>query len=725
VSTEVHDQGVRVAIQDDRWPRIARRIVWSIVALDVVMLVLIVVSAPIAAKYSSSYGGGVTNFLFPFSLVASMGLGALIAIRRPHHPVGWLLLASATAFMVDQGLIQNFVIYAIHVRNRSIPGGDLVGSIESMMWVPGIAPIAIFLPLVFPTGTLLSRRWRLVLWIAIVAMISAFVGNGLSPTADTTSYIAGVRPVLLPEPFSAITGALSVAIIVLPLCAIAGIIALVVRYRRGTADERHQIKWMLAASAFYAFGFAGSLVPGMLGHNIPILQDVGVLGLVLVPVAAAIAVLKYRLYDIDVVISRTLVYGALAAFITAVYVGIVVGVGTLVGSGGQPNLVLSIVATAIVAVAFQPVREQLQRVANRLVYGKRATPYEVLSQFSERVAETYGAEEALPKMARVLAEGTGAERALVWLRAGTLLRPAAAWPESGGAAQEPVRVLGDNMPDLPGDEAVPVQHQGELLGGLTVTKRSGESLTPIERKLLDDLAHQAGLVLKNVGLTAELLARLEDLRASRQRLVAAQDEERRRLERNLHDGAQQNLVAIKVKLGLAEMLAAKDPARAKELLAQLKGDTDEALETLRSLARGIYPPLLAEKGLAAALESQARKATLPVDVEADGVGRFPQDTEAAVYFCVLEALQNVQKYADASRALVRLSTVREELHFEVNDDGKGFEPATQKMGSGSQNMRDRIDALGGSMEVKSATGAGTSVVGYLPIGAAAGALQPP
>jgi signal transduction histidine kinase len=594
-----------------------------------------------------------------------------------------------------------------------------------MMWVPGIAPIAIFLPLVFPTGTLLSRRWRLVLWIAIVAMISAFVGNGLSPTADTTSYIAGVRPVLLPEPFSAITGALSVAIIVLPLCAIAGIIALVVRYRRGTADERHQIKWMLAASAFYAFGFAGSLVPGMLGHNIPILQDVGVLGLVLVPVAAAIAVLKYRLYDIDVVISRTLVYGALAAFITAVYVGIVVGVGTLVGSGGQPNLVLSIVATAIVAVAFQPVREQLQRVANRLVYGKRATPYEVLSQFSERVAETYGAEEALPKMARVLAEGTGAERALVWLRAGTLLRPAAAWPESGGAAQEPVRVLGDNMPDLPGDEAVPVQHQGELLGGLTVTKRSGESLTPIERKLLDDLAHQAGLVLKNVGLTAELLARLEDLRASRQRLVAAQDEERRRLERNLHDGAQQNLVAIKVKLGLAEMLAAKDPARAKELLAQLKGDTDEALETLRSLARGIYPPLLAEKGLAAALESQARKATLPVDVEADGVGRFPQDTEAAVYFCVLEALQNVQKYADASRAVVRLSTVREELHFEVNDDGKGFEPATQKMGSGSQNMRDRIDALGGSMEVKSATGAGTSVVGYLPIGAAAGALQPP
>ena len=643
MSTEVHDQGVRVAIQDDRWPRIARRIVWSIVALDVVMLVLIVVSAPIAAKYSSSYGGGVTNFLFPFSLVASMGLGALIAIRRPHHPVGWLLLASATAFMVDQGLIQNFVIYAIHVRNRSIPGGDLVGSIESMMWVPGIAPIAIFLPLVFPTGTLLSRRWRLVLWIAIVAMISAFVGNGLSPTADTTSYIAGVRPVLLPEPFSAITGALSVAIIVLPLCAVAGIIALVVRYRRGTADERHQIKWMLFASAFYAFGFAGSLVPGMLGHNIPILQDVGVLGLVLVPVAAAIAVLKYRLYDIDVVISRTLVYGALAAFITAVYVGIVVGIGTLIGSGGQPNLALSIVATAVVAVAFQPVRERLQKVANRLVYGKRATPYEVLSQFSERVAESYAASDVLPRMARVLAEGTGAAHAAVWLRSGSMLRQAALWPK-GSEPAEPSRMVGDSLPQMVGtDRAVEVRHQGELLGALTVNKRQGESLTPVEEKLLDDLASQAGLVLKNVGLTDELLLRLEELRASRQRLVAAQDEERRRLERNLHDGAQQNLVALKVKLGLAEMFVDKDPARAKATLAELKADTDEALETLRDLARGIYPPLLADKGLYAALESQARKATIPVEVQADDIDRYPQDVEAAVYFCCLEALQNVQK----------------------------------------------------------------------------------
>jgi signal transduction histidine kinase len=264
------------------------------------------------------------------------------------------------------------------------------------------------------------------------------------------------------------------------------------------------------------------------------------------------------------------------------------------------------------------------------------------------------------------------------------------------------------------DRAIEVRHQGELLGALTVTKRKGESLTPVEEKLLTDLAGQAGLVLKNVGLTAELLARLEDLRASRQRLVAAQDDERRRLERNLHDGAQQNLVALKVKLGLAELLAEKDPARAKQTLAELKVETDEALETLRDLARGIYPPLLADKGLVAALESQARKATLPVQVDADGVGRYPQEVEAAVYFCCLEALQNVQKYAAAQLAVVKLDGSGSELSFEVTDDGRGFDDASVKRGAGLTNMTDRVDALGGSLEILSTPEGGTRVHGSLP-----------
>jgi signal transduction histidine kinase len=271
---------------------------------------------------------------------------------------------------------------------------------------------------------------------------------------------------------------------------------------------------------------------------------------------------------------------------------------------------------------------------------------------------------------------------------------------------------------LDADGAIEVRHQGELLGALTVTKRAGESLTPVEEKLLADLAAQAGLVLKNVGLSAELMARLEDLRASRQRLVAAQDEERRRLERNLHDGAQQNLVALKVKLGLAEMFAEKDAARAKVTLNELKADADEALATLRDLARGIYPPLLADQGLAAALEAQARKAPIPVAVTAEGVGRYPEDVEAALYFCCLEALQNTAKYAHATTATVRLSASDEELRVIVEDDGRGFDSGSTRKGSGLQNMEDRLDALGGTVEVASTPASGTTITARVPVRAA-------
>ncbi len=431
--------------------------------------------------------------------------------------------------------------------------------------------------------------------------------------------------------------------------------------------------------------------------------------------AIGIAVLKYRLYDIDVVISRALVYGALAAFITLVYVAIVVGIGTLIGSGGQPNLGLSILATAIVAVGFQPARERLQRVANRLVYGRRSTPYEVLSQFSGRVAESYAATDVLPRMAQVLAEGTGADHATVWLRASGQLRPAATHPDSV-VGYEPLAISDEVLPDFPdASRAIQVRHQDELLGALTVTKRSGESLTPIEDKLLEDLGRQAGLVLKNVGLSADLEARLEDLRASRQRVVAAQDEERRRLERNLHDGAQQNLVALKVNLGLAETLATRDPAKYKQLIGQLRSDADDALETLRDLARGIYPPLLADKGLLAALQSQARKASLPVEVSGSNLARYPQETEAAVYFCCLEALQNVQKYAGAKMIEVALSASDSQLRFAVRDDGTGFDVASARRGAGLTNMTDRIEALGGSLEVDSHPGEGTRISGSLPI----------
>jgi signal transduction histidine kinase len=237
----------------------------------------------------------------------------------------------------------------------------------------------------------------------------------------------------------------------------------------------------------------------------------------------------------------------------------------------------------------------------------------------------------------------------------------------------------------------------------------GEPLRPSGEQLVADVASQAGLVLSNAGL-------IEDLRASRQRIVAAQDEARRRLERNIHDGAQQDLVALAIKLRLADTTVDDDPAQAKELLGELQTDAKGALENLRDLARGIYPPLLADLGLVAALNAQASKSPLPVTVEADGIGRFPQDTEAAVYFCCLEALQNIAKYARASQARICLRARNGTLRFTVADDGTGYDARHTPMGSGQRNMADRLAALGGRLEVRSAPSQGTTITAQLPTG---------
>jgi signal transduction histidine kinase len=228
-----------------------------------------------------------------------------------------------------------------------------------------------------------------------------------------------------------------------------------------------------------------------------------------------------------------------------------------------------------------------------------------------------------------------------------------------------------------------------------------------------DLASQAGLSLRNVQL-------VEDLRASQRRIVSAQDAERRRLERNIHDGAQQQLVALTVKMRLARSLASKDTEKAEAMLAQMETETHTALEDLRDLARGIYPPLLADKGLPAAIESQARKSGLRVSVSPDGVGRYAQEVEAAIYFSVLEGLQNVAKYADASSVEVSLSASNGFVLFDVHDDGQGFDPSRTGYGTGLQGMADRLSALGGSLAVESRPGAGTTISGKVPVQASIG-----
>jgi signal transduction histidine kinase len=449
------------------------------------------------------------------------------------------------------------------------------------------------------------------------------------------------------------------------------------------------MKWFVYAAALMLV----TLIPVNVVEDTPAwMQVLSGITTALLPVAVGVAILKYRLYDIDLVINKSLVYAILAGFITVVFLTLVVGVGTIVG---DRSTFLAAVAAAVVALVFQPVRRWAQHLANRLVYGERATPYEVLSGFSERLAETYSIEDVLPRTARVLTEGLGADGVAIVLRENDRRETIARWPADAGDRRQDTR-------------AFEVRHQGALLGEIEVAMAPGEPLDASREKLVHDVAAQAGLVLRNVAL-------IGDLRASRARLVAAQSEERRRIERNIHDGAQQQLVALAVKLRLADSLVGRDEAQIHGLLAELQRETNDALEDLRDLARGIYPPLLADQGLGAALASQSRKASVPVALDTDGIGRYPQETEAAVYFSCLEALQNVAKYARATSATVRLTQANSSLTFEITDDGIGFDPAVTGHGSGLQGIADRLAALGGELTVRSAPGDGTTIIGRVPI----------
>ncbi len=655
----------------------------------------------------------VFTILGPPSVLAFSVVGALIASRRPDNPIGWILCAVGLSFALGS-LSGEYAPYALLTEPGSLPGGDVMAWLSVWIWPPGIILVLTYLLLLFPDGKLPSRRWRPVLWLAAVALVLTVIPVALAAWPIRGPILANISEEAPAESSTAFKAAYDIqvaGVLLMFILGIASAASLVIRFRRATGDERAQLKWFAYAGAFLVavviansplFHVGGNVLPGI--------------ALMMVPVAVGIAMFKYRLYDIDVIINKTVVVAVLAAFVTAVYLAIVVGIGTAIGTTGEPNLVLSIAATAIIALAFQPLRERARHLADRVVYGKRATPYEVLSEFSERISGAYSTEDVLPRMARILGEGTGATGTEVWLRVGERLQLAASWPEDGESEKAPVPLPDGGLPAFPDAErSVPVRYQSELLGALTLTKPPNEPVTPAEEKLLFDLASQAGLMLRNVRLTAELQARLVDLRASRQRLVAAQDEERRKIERNIHDGAQQQLVALAVKLRLAQSLArSEEAAKTGEMLDGLQAETADALENLRDLARGIYPPLLADKGLTAALEAQARKAPIPTAVDSDRIGRYPPEIEAAVYFCSLEALQNVGKYAEASRATIRLAAEDGQLIFEVTDDGHGFDPNTTGYGTGLQGMTDRLDAIGGVLHVRSAPEEGTTVIGRIP-----------
>lgn len=685
---------VTTASRPARWP-------WIVVAGFIV--------SALGATFLVYENGESVAEQVPFIIAFGMFgvIGALILSREPGNRIGGLLLygSGATAASFLAGELTTYLV-------RRGADGVLVGILGLLSdagWIVGIIPVLLFLPMLFPDGHLPSRRWwplaalcgALIafLLLAIVFGTQLFAGSSGPPRVENPLYISAIDQFEVPD------AVISIGILI---ALVGSVASLVVRFRRSKGDERQQIKWVALALILLVSSFVLSEVLLQLGVDSSFVDSIvsGVAFLAL-PVSIGIAVLRYHLYELDVVVKKTLVAGAFALLVIAVY-GAVVWLYGVTASGRESPGALFVIAL-LLGLAFRPVARFARRIADRIVYGRRATPYEVLTEFTERMGESYATEDVVTRMAEILGRATGAGSARVWLRVGSHLRPAASWP-SDAEPTEVLEVSGDALPAIAGEDAVEVRDRGELLGALSVTMPPSDPMNPSKERLVRDLASQAGLVLRNVRL-------VEELRASQRRLVTAQDEERRRLERNIHDGAQQQLVALSVKTRLVRDLTPRDPGKAAEMLTQIDAEIQKTLEDLRDLARGIYPPLLVDKGLGAALDAQARRSLVPTTVKADTIGRYPPELEAAVYFSCLEALQNVAKYADASSATVTLTQSNGHLTFEVADDGSGFDPEAVRSGTGLQGIADRLSALHGELTIRSEPGAGTRVRGRIEVGA--------
>jgi signal transduction histidine kinase len=708
-----------------------RRLAWAAFGFFVLsgLAALVVLLTDDSSFEDWGNSGTVGDVAFTLMVTLFPLTGVLITRRQPRNRIGWLLLAVGAAWAVSS-LADLYVRWALILHPGSLPGGHGVQAFSSASWMPPMALMGIFLILLFPDGRLPSPRWRLVAWLGLFAMVGGTLGITVAPGVMDDVPVPGHQNPLGLESLRPVVFALmAISIPLLPLCVFASACSLVMRFRHSTGVARLQLKWLTTAGSFVAVAFLTTMVVslpsmfqgeggGEFSRWVSVLQTVSILSFALIPAAIGVAITRHGLYGIDAIINRALVFAVLAVFITGVYVAIVVGIGEAIGQG-QRSVWLSVLATAVVAVAFQPVRQRVQGLANRLVYGELATPYEVLSDFATRMAGQYTTGELLPRMAQLVGQCLHGAQVEVWLVDGQRLVREVSWSRDGTTlvvtGPDEVPLGGEHL--LPVDRWVPVRHQGDLLGIIAVTKPAGEPITPPEDALLANVASQAGLVLRNVRL-------LDDLRSSAERLVTSQDGERRRLERNLHDGAQQSLVSVALLLRMAlARVDGDDPDGIAPSVVEASVQLQRAIEELRELARGIHPAILTDRGLGPAVIALAERSPIPVRVDFSLAQRLPAPVEGTLYFVVAEALTNVVKYAHASTAWVSVHRDGDVVSAVVCDDGVGGADAAR--GSGLVGLSDRVAAMDGSIDVHSPPGEGTRITCRVPVTAARAAVLEP
>src|SRR5215204_6285048 len=712
--------------------RIATWLAWSLCAVCVALIGLALLldfltGEVIPTGVAGERPGPAFAVLTGLLSLAFPTVGALIASRLPANPIGWLFCGMGLLYTAGR-FTGAYADYALN-ENFAFPGGEYVAWFSSCLWFAGLT-LGIFLVLLFPNGQQPSRWWRLVAGAALLGAALTVLGFGFMPDylIVTHPYVENPFPVM-----GVIGGGLTtyelfgasrfLGMTLLLTSSLAALFLLFVRLHHTRGNERQQIKWFLFAAVpltvflglfelsliitnltydFLTYDFLNRIAdmvscrcPSQFaGPALKAVQFVAVLALLFVPIVTYIAILRYRLYDIDIVINRTLVYGSLSACVVLIYVLAVVALGALFQARG--NLAVSLLATGLVAVLFQPIRSRLQRGVNRLMYGERDDPYAVISRLGRRLEAALAPDTVLSTLVETIAQALKLPHAAILLKEAEGFRTAAAY---GSPRGEP--------------ETLPLVYQREEIGRLVLSPRApGEGFSDADRSLLEDLARQAEVAVHAVRLTT-------DLQHSRERLAATREEERRRLRRDLHDGLGAQLAGLNVQAGALRRLIPTDPDAADDLVVELGEELRSAISDTRRLVYNLRPPALDDLGLVEALRQLAERygskdEALSVLVEApEDLTDLPAAVEVAVYRVVQEALTNVVRHARASTCVVRLA-VNEEVTLQIVDDGVGI-PAERSAGVGLSSMRERASELGGSCVVERVPEGGTRVLVRLPL----------
>jgi len=615
-------------------------------------------------------------------------IGVLLTTRRPEHPISWVLAISAFWGTVG-GLCYAYAVEALVADPGSLPGGLVAAGLDNWWWLPGLALPLSALLLLMPDGHLASGRWWPVPAAVVVGTVLGSVAISTSPTFDLGTATPIENPLArVGGSAVVIVGIVGVILVIVGL--VASLVGFVVRYRSSDGDERQQLRWVgvslgLAVPLFVVGALLWGVVPGA-----ELLPELAFLAL---PAGIAVAILKYRLYEIDLVVNRALVYGVLTVCVVGSYVAVVGLVGATLSRGG--DLVVSLVVTGVVAVCFQPLRERVQRFVNRLMYGERDDPYTAIAGLGRTLASSLQLDAVLSNVVETIGQTLALQYVGLALAGGDASREAEAAAEYG----------------IPGTDllAFPLVHQGIAVGELRLAPRAGERLRERDHRLILDLSPQVAAAVHAVGLSREL-------QLARQHIVELREEERRRIRRDLHDGLGPALAGLTFTLEAVRNLTGSDLQRADELLVSATGQVQTMIGDVRRLIYGLRPPTLDQLGLAASLRGlavQESSSETSVTIDApSAMPPLPAAVEVAAYWIAQEALTNVKRHAHASTCNVRVAVEPTLLRLEIADDGGGLSRGSA--GIGLHTMKERAAEIGGTCEIGSRAGGGTLVTASLP-----------